>query len=121
VCAVCCSVLQCVAVWFSVLKGAMAHATENAPIMLCTLHCVSVCFCVFPCVAVWFVGVSVLKGAMVRAKENNPPCCVCFSARSALQYFLVCCSVGQCVGGCDGARKRDCAHHAVSIHISVYI
>jgi len=72
---VCCSVLQCVAVWYSVVLCVAVCCS--------VLQCVAVCCRVLQCVAMWC---SVVQCGAV--------CC------SVLQCVAVCCSVLQCVAVC---------------------
>ena len=106
--AVCCSALQCVAVWYSVLLGvavcckccsiflwsSQIASRRRAALLQCAevcciaLQCVAVCCSVFQCVA---VCCSALQGVAV--------CC------SVLQGVAVCCSVLQCVAVCCSALQ----------------
>ena len=87
--ALCCSVLQCVAVFCSVLKC----VTVCCNVLQCDLVCCSVLRCVAVCC-------SVLECAVV-----------CYSV---LQYVTVCCSVLQCVAVCCSVLQ--CVAVCCSVH-----
>jgi len=94
-CAVCCSVLQCVAVSVAMSSGQpkkrQGLCTPIAPIYS-VLQCVAVCCSVLQCVAVYC---SVLQCVSLRVVECLVVCvAVCCSV---LQCTAVCCSVLQCV------------------------
>ena len=90
--AVCCSVLQRVALnILSTITG--AHAVENACIVCCSvLQCVAVCCSVLQCVAVCCSACTITGAHTI---ENAYMMCC-----SVMQCVAVCCSVLQCVAVC---------------------
>jgi len=108
VCAVCCSVLQCVAVCCSVV--------QCVAVCCSVLQCVAVCCSVLRCLwdvkgMCWEVPICNMR----RVGRQHEVCILCTVYRcvamccSVLQCVAVCCSVLQCVAmsmGCEGDVLR---------------
>jgi len=108
--AMCCSVLQCVALWYSVLQcvTVCCRVLKSVAEFCSLLHCVALCCSVLQCVAVCY---SVLKGVAV--------CCrvllcagLCYSV---LQRVAVCYSVLQCVQ-CAAVWLYMCNTYMININ-----
>jgi len=96
--AVCCSVLQCVAVF----RVAVCRSVSQCVAVCCSvLQCVAVCCSVLQCVT---VCCSVLQCVAV--------CC------SALQCVAVCCSVLQCAAVC--LQQDDFKERAVALTCNTF-
>jgi len=87
--AVCCSVLQCVAVYMCVhtREGESSLSRNNV------LQCVAACCSVLQCVVSYLRAISALY-MYTREGESSLSC------NSVLQCIAVCCSVLQCVAVC---------------------
>ena len=98
---VCCSVMQCVAVWCSVLQCDAVWCSVLQCVAVCcsVLQCVAVCCSVLQCVAVWC---SVLQCVAVccSALQCVAIYTVCCRMTQYLQGDAVCCSVLQYVAVC---------------------
>ena len=81
--AVCCSVLQCVAVWTRAVYSSQDLALQNVAVCRSVLQCVAVPCSVLQCVA-----------ECCRVLQSVAECC------RVLQCVAVCCSVLQCVAVC---------------------
>jgi len=111
--AVCCSVLQCVAVCCSAMQIYMYKGTEEpkGPPMVLQMQCVAVCCGVMQCVAVRRNSMCV---KVPKSPKGDPWCCKC--SRQSIhtqQRHLLCCSVWQCVA------VRYNVLQCVAVHCSV--
>jgi len=86
--AVCCSVLQCVAVWCSELLLPFRMGLSLNSSLRCVLQCAVACCSVLQCVAVWCS--ELLLPFRMGLLLNS-------SLRCVLQCAVACCSVLQCV------------------------
>ena len=111
--AVCCGVLQCVAVW---------HRTHNKRagilcVCLCVLQCVAVCCCVLQCVAVCCSVLQCDKGPTAKERAYYVYVSACYSV---LQCVAVCCSVLQCDKGPTTKEQAYCMYVSASTQAYVH-
>ena len=101
--AVCCSVLQCVAVILRNVKYISQFFSMKHILVCCSvLQCVAVCCSVLQCVAVILRNVNYFS--QFFSMKHILMCC------SVLQCVAVCCSVLQCVAVCcsDPSKCKIC-------------
>jgi len=124
---VCCRVLQCVAVCFSVMHSTgRATATALQSCKIGVLQCVAACCSVLQCVAVCCSVLHSTGRATVTALQSHVKLlsssvlqCVAVCC-GVLQCVAVCCSVLQCVALCCGVLHSTGRATATALQLGIY-